>query len=389
MYHKQDTRPVPPDAPRRIHGGISQAKIRVDGKDVWCDLTPTGRAKVTRAEWYGQLRKADGTIKPVRLCRDKAAAEALFSKLQRQEERIRAGLEIPIRETKEDFPAILARFWKDRARRQCTPVYLSEAKAKLGRAMAELGLDSMEKIKALTKVKLEAWMDDMKSRTGGLAASGTKFQKAIQLKVLLSWLMKENLISRIPEFPRNKVVAKFPRRDITRQEVDKLVAASPWPRNLLYGLGFSTLARRGALFNIRAEDLDLDPVSPSLMLRARHSKTKTEQKIPIPRKLVPDLARLISETKPGRPIFQTIDQGRLSEFFEADLKAAGVPKETENGRLVIHSLRHGGATELLQKGVSVVLVQRMGGWSSPMVLLRHYAHLSPVRDRKDIDAVFE
>lgn len=389
MYHKQDTRPVPPDAPRRIQDGVSQAKIRVDGKDAWCDLTPTGRAKVTRAEWYGQLRRADGTIKPVRLCRDKAAAEALFSKLQRKEERIRAGLEIPVKESKEDLPALLARFWKDRARRNCTDVYIAEARARLGRAMGELGLDSMQSLKTLNKEKLETWMDEMRSKSGGLAASGTKSQKVIQLKAFLNWLFKENLIPKVPEFPRNTVVSKFPRRNITRLEVDKLVAAAPWPRNLFYALGFSTLTRRGAMFNIRLEDLDLDPANPTLMLRARHSKTKTEQMIPIPKKLVADLARLVAETKPGQPIFQCIDPPRLSELFDRDLKAAGVPRETADGRLVIHSLRHGGATELLQRGVSVVLVQRMGGWSSPMVLLRNYAHLSPVRDRKEIDAVFE
>jgi hypothetical protein len=56
---------------------------------------------------------------------------------------------------------------------------------------------------------------------------------------------------------------------------------------------------------------------------------------------------------------------------------------------MIHGLRHGGATEMLEKGVSVLLVQRMGGWRSLQVLSKHYAHLSPIRSRKEIDNVFE
>ena len=389
MYRKQETRPIPPDAQRRTHQGKAQAKIRVDGKDTWCDLTPSGRARIVRAEWYGQLRMADGSIKPIRLCRDKSSAESLLAEMQKKQERIRTGLEIPVEETAEDFHALLARFWKERARSECTDVYIAQARARLDYALKELGLDSMVKVRSLDRKKLETWLDGMTVKAGGHASQGTKNQKVIQLRVFLRWLHSEKLIPAMVDFPRTGVRAKFPRRNITRPELEKLVAASPWPRNIFYSLGFATLARRGALLRIRPEDLNLDPQNPSLMLRARHSKTKTDHQVPIPRKLIPDLSRLVSQCEPGKFIFRKINECNLSAFFAEDLQAAGIPRENEDGRLVVHSLRHGGATELLQRGVSVVLVQRMGGWKNPMVLLKHYAHLSPVRDRKEIDAIFE
>ena len=56
MKRKHDTRDVPPEAKKRVSKGVQQAMLTVFGKDVWCDLTSTGRAKVVRPEWYASLR---------------------------------------------------------------------------------------------------------------------------------------------------------------------------------------------------------------------------------------------------------------------------------------------------------------------------------------------
>jgi len=384
MFKKLETRAVPPDAPERIYKGKAQAKLRVDGKDVWVDLNANGRVSITRPEWYAQLRMADGTTKTIKLCRDKQASEGILAEKRTEQERIRAGLEFPIEETGENFPALVARFVASRARSGCTDVYVSEVKALLGRALVELGINTMDGIHSLTSTKIEGWIDSLKLSTG------SKQQRLIQVKSFCKWLQKQNIARSIPTFPSITFEAKHPRRALTRAEADSLEAKAPWPRNIFYALAFATIARRGALLAITVRDLNIEnPLAPWLMLRAKHAKTKIDQQIPIPIRLVPKLKKLVKECPSGAPLFYKLLTINLSTNFWADLKKAGIPRETEEGMAVIHSLRHGGTTELLSKGVSILLVQRMGGWKSLAILSKHYAHLSPVRSRKEIDSVFE
>ena len=381
MKRKHDTRDVPPDAKRRVSKGVAQAMLTVFGKDVWCDLTPTGRAKVVRPEWYASLRMADGSTKLVKLCRDKLAAEMLLSKLRTEQERISVGISSATTVTTEKFSALTARYWALKAR-TCTDVYLREAQARLAGALAQLKIDSLAGVKKLTAVQIEKWLDGLK------LSNGSKIQKVIQLKGFMKWLLAGSLIRGVPEFPKILDVAKYVRRPLTRAEVDLLQANSPWPRGLFYALAFATLARRGALLSLTKSDVHLGEDDSSIMLRAQHAKTKITQQVPVPKRLVEPLRRLIDECPANVPLFHSISGLNIHHMFRRDLKTSGIEHETERGIAVVHSLRHGGTTELLEKGVSVLLVQRMGGWKTLRVLSKHYAHLSPIRSRSEIDKVF-
>lgn len=383
MKRKHDTREVPVDAKRRVREGVEQAMLTVFGKDVWCDLTPTGRAKVLRPEWYASLRMADGTTKLVKLCRDKLAAEMMLAKLRTEQDRISVGLSVPIAVTTEKFSDLIARYWSVKASSGCTDVYMREAQARLAMVLAQLKIDSLVGVKELTEKKISKWLDGLQ------LSNGSKIQRIVQIKCFMKWLLAGGLIRRVPAFPKIADTAKYTRRPMTRAEVDLLEAHSPWPRGLFYALAFTTLARRGALLSLLAADVHLSDHDSSILLRARHSKTKTTQQVPVPKRLLEPLRQLISECPSGVPLFHCMGSLNIHHMFKRDLKAAGIPHETERGIAVVHSLRHGGTTELLEKGVSVLLVQRMGGWKTLRVLSKHYAHLSPIRSRREIDSVFE
>ena len=384
MFKKTETRKVPADAQRRISKGIHQAKLRVDGSEVWVDLNANGRAVIIRPDWYAQLRMADGTTKTIKLCRDKQASAGILAKKQTQQERIRAGLEFKVEDAGQDFPAILERFHSVKSRKGCTGVYIADAKAMLRTALNELGVDSMQGIQALTAKRIENWVDSLELSTG------SKILRVIHLKAFCRWLHREKLILSVPDFPSIAFRAKEQRRALTRAEVDSLEKAAPWPRGLFYALAFATIARRGALLALTPNDVNIaNPKAPWMMLRAQHSKTKTDQQVPIPSRLVPGLKKLIKGCPASAPLFHKLLTINLSTTFASDLKRAKVPRKTHEGVAVIHSLRHGGTTELLTKGVSILLVQRLGGWASLRVLSKHYAHLSPVKSRKEIDSVFE
>jgi integrase len=384
MKRKHDTRDVPEGAKRRVDKkGQAQALLVVFGKEVWCDLTPTGRAKVQRPEWYGSLKMSDGSTKVVKLCRDKMAAELMLAKLKTTEERISVGIDIRPSSTSEKFFQLVARYWADKARIGCTDVYIRNSRWILARSLADLAVDSLEGLKKVTEGQLVAWVDRLK------IANGSKKQKTIQVKGFMRWLLAARLLPRVPTFPTISEVTKYTRRPLSRHEVDLLEKNSPWPRGLFYALGFATLARRGAILSLLPQDIHLDGPDAWLLLRAANSKTRTTQQVPVPRRLVIPLRELIDQCPPGVPLFHAMNGHNLHKAFWRDLKASGIPQENERGRAMIHGLRHGGATEMLEKGVSVLLVQRMGGWRSLQVLSKHYAHLSPIRSRKEIDNVFE
>ena len=387
MQRVSESRIVPPDAPRRVHAGKSQVRVRVDGKDQWCDLTASGRFKVYKPEWYARLRHADGTTKLVKLLRDKTASETLLSNLRKQQERFLVGLEIPVTKSGEDFPKLLARFWTSRARSgRCTDVYLTNSKAVLEKTLKELGISSLDRLAvALSKKAMGVWVDKLLDQGYG---SGSINQKIIQVQVFVKWLVEDGSIPHAPILKKVSFEAKSQRRPITPEEVELLAKVAPWPRNLFYRLLFCTLSRKAALWNIEAEDLILDEQNPYLILRRRKSKTKTEVEVPLPRWLLPDLRRLMAEHIPGQSLFHQMDIRSLNSWLDRDLMTVGIKKHLPDGKLVVHSFRHGGTTELLKSGVSVLLVQRLGGWRSLDQISRVYSHLMPRRDREEIDRVF-
>jgi integrase len=96
----------------------------------------------------------------------------------------------------------------------------------------------------------------------------------------------------------------------------------------------------------------------------------------------------MAERIPGQSLFHLLDHHNLNNELDRDLKTVGIEKHLPDGKLVLHSFRHGGTTELLKSGVSVLLVQRLGGWRSLDQISRVYSHLMPRRDREEIDRVF-
>lgn len=383
MHRRMDTRRIPAGAKTRTKNGVEQVQLNIWGVPTWCEVTTGNRARVIRPEWYGSVRMADGSIKTVRLVKDRQSAESLLAKLQLKQDRISAGLEVVESETSEEFAQLLERYWESRAR-EAGSEYLFRQQTRLNSILSEMGVGNLDRCKTMTKTQIEGWI----KKKG--CSSGTINQYLIPLEMFLKWLRVEKLIARVPELPKIRVRPTTIRRALTACEVARLEASSPWPRSLFYSLAFHTLARKSALLALKVSDLHLDdPAGPWLMLQRQTSKTNHQQQVPIPTRLVPMLKRLVRESR-GRPLFWQMQGQDLSRrWFMDDLPAAGIPRVTDEGVAVIHSLRHGGATELLKRGVSVLLVQKLGGWKSTQMLQNNYAHLSPVQQRSEIDRAFQ
>lgn len=384
MHKRMETRKVPRGAQTRDHQGTKQVKLLVGGIMTWCDVIESGRARVTRPEWFGSVRMADGRIITHKLLRDKLSSERMLQDLQIQQDRIAAKLESAPTVSTEKLPQLLARFHGEIASRSgLAKSRQTQIRVWLGNMLKQLKIDRLDQLKILSPEMLAKWID---ARIAENYSTGYVKLYLNNLTKFLKWLKSQNIIGFIPEFPTVKYTPTKIHRDLKQDEVNRLAKHAPWPRSIFYRMGFCTIARLGALLALVPEDLHLDdPAGPWVLFRKQHSKTKQAVRCPIPRDLVPDLKRLVRETPDGVPLFWQIHRGTIFYAFKSDLKRAGIPKETPEGTAVVHSLRHGGTTHLLEQGVQLSLVQEMGGWKSPKVLLAHYSHLSPMRNRAEID----
>jgi hypothetical protein len=76
----------------------------------------------------------------------------------------------------------------------------------------------------------------------------------------------------------------------------------------------------------------------------------------------------VSTNSVGRPL----DYRHVGEAFRVAVRRAGVRAD---GRLSLHSLRHGYASLLIAEGLDVLFVSRQLGHADPGVTLSVYAHL--------------
>jgi integrase len=100
--------------------------------------------------------------------------------------------------------------------------------------------------------------------------------------------------------------------------------------------------------------------------------------------LAPAIVRLLRERwlaspwkGPDDPVFanspgRSLDYRYVGEAFRTAVRRSGVRAD---GRLSLHSLRHGYASLLIGEGLDVVFVSRQLGHADPGVTLAVYAHL--------------
>lgn len=116
-------------------------------------------------------------------------------------------------------------------------------------------------------------------------------------------------------------------------------------------------------------------------LTIRQDKKKNDAVLPISNKLKALLDDAIGDRTSG-----SIFAGHINNHdyrVAQPLKDAVIRARLEGkGRVFMHRLRHSFASNLLRGGVDIKAVQTLGRWSSPNILLKHYAGVIP-DDLKD------
>jgi integrase len=151
------------------------------------------------------------------------------------------------------------------------------------------------------------------------------------------------------------------RRSLTDEELGRLIRAAedgpevfdmPGPlRAIAYRTAAATGFRISELKSLARECFRLDGNNPSVSLRASSTKNRRPAEQPIPLALVPDLRRWLQDTPAGGRVFNL--QHETAKAIRADLEAAGVPYETDEGVADFHSLRAYFVSALVRSGASI------------------------------------
>jgi integrase len=174
-------------------------------------------------------------------------------------------------------------------------------------------------------------------------------------------------------------------RTLTRDEERRLLAALDDPRDrTLVVAALDSLARLGSLLALTWKD---DRGSHLVFRRTKNGKT---YRVPISRRL-----RAALDTMPDRDEAYVFAHRRTAKkpdhwrsivgnVLERACAKAGVPFGRPD--ITFHSLRHTGASRMIEAGTDLKTVQELGGWSDIRLLMR-YVHPSALAHLNAVESV--
>ncbi|ESY21385.1 site-specific integrase [Mesorhizobium sp. LNJC394B00] len=127
---------------------------------------------------------------------------------------------------------------------------------------------------------------------------------------------------------------------------------------------FATGARVGEAVSVEWTDVDLN----ARTVKIRQTKVGAERIAHLPPQLVAALSNIPSNRNPEDRVFRYVSRESVRQVWDAAIKRAGIKK------LSPHSCRHGFATTMLQSGIDVKTVAKLGGWKDVATLVKTYAH---------------
>jgi integrase len=433
VFRKMKTKPLPdgaevftrrrkvtvrqPDGTKRVDRVTEQCARWKDAKGRnRAELVTTGedgslRLRLESGTYFAKYRDHDGTVRVVPTgCREEDNAKQVLADLEKQTDRVRAGVVTPqelaiadrmadpIAQHIADYVSTLT---GSEDHRQHTDRYL--------RRLAEECRWS--KLSDLRRDDFELWLASQ-SRLGpdGRPIRSARSRNAhhVAIVAFCNWCIPHRM-ERNPFAKLHKADVKLDRREIRRSlsaaEVERIAEAArmaprrpprrptgpddrkgfrPEERLSNEGRAFlwvflsGTGLRLNEAGGLTVGDLILDSNLPGINLPAKLVKAKEDQYIP----LYADLARRLRQHVAGRglndPVF-TLPADILRRF-KGDCKRAGIPFKDERGRKVdIHALRMSFVDRLAKSGIAPKIVQELARHADISTTMEHYTDIR-VRD---------
>lgn len=185
----------------------------------------------------------------------------------------------------------------------------------------------------------------------------------------------------------------------TREQVAIIIAIAPEPYKTIFATAWFTGLRSGELLALRVDDLDFERLTIRVNKSADdHTRTINQTKtkkstatLPIPASLVPFLMDYLQNhwkantpnlLFPNREGTRPMRRESIVVFgLKPILKKLGLP--THN--VGLHAFRHGLATELIENGVPLTVLQAQLRHADVKTTLRVYSHNIPASHREAMD----
>jgi integrase len=341
-------------------------------------------------------------------------AEQVLSDLERQAERIKAGVISPGEESlsQRRLAPISEHIDAFTSTLTGSAVYRGDITRYLNRLVTDCEWSCLADLR---RSDLERWLADQ-TRLGRSARSLNAYREAMM--TFCNWCARDGRLSVNPfdKLPKANTDADphRKRRALTEEEIGHLLDValrrpvldaqrinrgprrgqrvaklSDARRSVLEAQGRSrviayrtlllTGLRVGELARLRVADLNLDGHNPHIQLPAKITKNGEEAFVPIRPDLVTELKAWLAERfGPGSPpadgIVFEVPAGFL-RIFNRDLSLAGIPKSVERGRTVdLHALRTTFGTLLSKCGVPPRVAQRLMRHSDIRLTMQTYTY---------------
>lgn len=207
------------------------------------------------------------------------------------------------------------------------------------------------------------------------------------LRAILRWGVEKQYLDAMPLFPRMPDAHCQHIVPPTPEEMDRIYAAAAphLQRVILIACNTGVRVGQSELFGIRWSDVDL--LGAVLRLRAaRKNPGEPVREIPLRESIIPILTQWLAEDSAagidyvihfgGKPIKS------IKTAWQSALKRAGITR-----RIRPYDQRHMFGSECVAAGIDIGTVARLMGHSSPVMLLKHYQHVSDPMKRAAVEAL--
>jgi integrase len=184
-------------------------------------------------------------------------------------------------------------------------------------------------------------------------------QSVLKLAYEYEWITKEVRFKKYDENETKSEVVAY----VTTEEMQRLMAALPYPHDKAAAFAWATGRRRGNVYGAKWSDLDLD----KKVVTTQAKDTKQKEVLVTP--LTPFVLEVIESMRGHDPVYIFGDKPVTWKVWKQALAAAGLDTS-----LRFHGLRHTAATNLLLDGNDHYTVQKLLGWKS-QAMLKRYEHL--------------
>jgi integrase len=236
-------------------------------------------------------------------------------------------------------------------------------------------------------------------REGGLS-TGTTNQKLVAVRQFCNWAVESGLSQESPLRRVRKLNAgvdpRRRRRALSHEDLVALIEAarvgpvreglSGAQRALMYRLAFETGLRAAEIASLKVGSFSLTEPDARVTVCAAASKRRREDVVPLRADLARALEPLLAGRKAWEHAFAVRAHFRPARALRADLEAAGLSYEDEDGRVFdFHSLRVQFISSLVRAGVDARTVQRLARHSTPTLTLGVYTKLGRDAERQALE----